>query len=120
MMQLTIYASNRCPNNISNSCDISNEVKEADWCDDRLSLLTCYALFSKSGFWDLYYALENKPKNNEIIQLTKVELGYMLVSSMTHRDYDGTFNSVSLICELYDKFDEMEEKGFKYWLLCTW
>ena len=64
-------------------------------------------------FWDLYRPMAERLKidNGEYAQLSKEDVEFMLEIATHHRDYFNTFDSVAEICELLDRFDEIEEHG---------
>lgn len=59
-------------------------------------------------------------ESGDFIQLTEDDLKDMIKVACEYRDYFDTYNNVPKLCELRDKFDEIEEEGDHLFLEYDW
>lgn len=114
-MNLTIYLSTIQPQSENNYLDITDV---ADWVK-TITPDESYIVYNAPKFWELYYCMD-KPNNGQYVQLKLETLKRLRDCAASNRDFFGSYSTVPILCELTDKFTELEAKGIHLWFLCEW
>lgn len=80
-------------------------------------------------YWRKFYELHdfinthicnNKYECGDYIIITKQDLKEIIKFCCFNRDYWGRFDTVPVLCEIYDHWDEMKDNGLKIFYECDW
>ena len=79
-------------------------------------------------YWRKFYGLHDFISNNlpesyecgDYVRITKKMLKKIIEFCCFHSDYWDGFDTVSVLCEIYDHYDELKEAGLKIFYECDW
>lgn len=88
----------------------NHEIFKHDWWNNPLAKQEFYA----RRFWGLVNNVTFIPsdyKSGDWIELDKDMIEEMITVACHYKDYFDTYNNIPKLCELRDRFDELEENG---------